>query len=335
MLDVASGDVPPVRQVRWRRRILAMAMWAVLFVAASVPIGIPTDPAYAFVWLWALAIAWNSDRPWREHLRFGRDWWPGVALLVAYTLSRGYADDGAVPHVRELVSADVHLSGWVTGGQPPTVWLQHSLFDPGAIRWWDVAASFVYFSHFVVTPAIAVVLWLRSRPLWAGFMRRWIGLSVAGVATYFAYPAVPPWLAGQYGGPVDIGRISTRGWDAIGLHGAGNVLNAAQLDASNPVAAMPSLHSAFALLAVLFVAPMVGRRWWPVLAAYPLAMTFTLLYGGEHWAIDVLVGWAYALATVLAAGAAERWWTRHRLERELAASIDDLEHQKRSAAVVD
>jgi hypothetical protein len=61
-------------------------------------------------------------------------------------------------------------------------------------------------------------------------------------------------------GPVE--RISTRGWRAIGLHGAGNVLNAAQLDASNPVAAMPSLHTAFALLAVAFFAPTVGRRWW-------------------------------------------------------------------------
>src|SRR3954467_15854459 len=127
MLDVASGDVPPVRQVRWRRRILAMAMWAVLFVAASVPIGIPTDPAYAFVWLWALAIAWNSDRPWREHLRFGRDWWRARDLLVAYTLSRGYADDGAVPHVHELVSFELHLSGWDTGGHLIAHWLRREL----------------------------------------------------------------------------------------------------------------------------------------------------------------------------------------------------------------
>ncbi len=107
-------------------------------------------------------------------------------------------------------------------------------------------------------------------------------------------------------------RISTRGWQAIGLHGAGNLLNAAQLDASNPVAAMPSLHTAFALLAVAFFAPALRRRWWPLLAAYPLAMTFTLVYAGEHWVIDVLVGWAYVAGVLGVVAAAERWRARRR-----------------------
>ena len=35
------------------------------------------------------------------------------------------------------------------------------------------------------------------------------------------------------------------------------------------------------------------RRWWPLLLCYPLAMTFTLVYAGEHYVIDVLVGWVY------------------------------------------
>jgi membrane-associated phospholipid phosphatase len=280
----------------------------VLFAAISVPVGLPTDPVYMFLWLWAVVIAWNIDRPWREHRRFARDWAPAVVLLVVYTLSRGYADRGVVPHVLKLVSTDVWLWGAATGGIPPTVWLQRELFDPVTIHWWDVAVSFVYFSHFVLTPGIAVVLWLRNRAWWAAFMRRWMALSAAGLATYFAYPAAPPWWAGQYGVTAPIGRISTRGWDGIGLHGAGNVLNAAQLDASNPVAAMPSLHSAFALLAVVFLARLARRRWWPVLAAYPLAMTFTLLYGGEHWFIDVLVGWAYVAVTMVAVSGAERWW---------------------------
>jgi membrane-associated phospholipid phosphatase len=310
MLDVAPSDPLATKQVWWRRRIVAMTACAVLFAVVSVPVGLPTDPAYVFLWSWAVVIAWNSDRPWRDHLRFARDWLPAVGLLLVYSLSRGYADQGVAPHVRELLSADVRLWGPVTGGLPPTVWLQRELYDPVAIHWWDVAVSFVYFSHFVVTPGIAVVLWLRNRALWAAFMRRWIALSAAGLATYFAYPAAPPWWAGQYGVTVPVGRISTRGWDAIGLHGAGNVLNAAQLDASNPVAAMPSLHSAFALLVVVFVARLVGRRWWPVLVMYPLAMTFTLVYGGEHWFIDVLVGWVYVFVTLVAVAGAERWWRR-------------------------
>ena len=76
-------------------------------------------------------------------------------------------------------------------------------------------------------------------------------LSVAGLVTYFVYPAAPPWWAAKYGLLEDVARISTRGWQAIGLHGAGNVLNAGQI-AANPVAAMPSLHTAFALFVVVF-----------------------------------------------------------------------------------
>ena len=49
-----------------------------------------------------------------------------------------------------------------------------------------------------------------------------------------------------------------------------------------------------------------------VLLAYPLAMTFTLVYTGEHYVIDVLVGWLYVALTFLVVGWAERWWARRR-----------------------
>jgi membrane-associated phospholipid phosphatase len=142
-------------------------------------------------------------------------------------------------------------------------------------------------------------------------MRRWITLSLAGLITYFLYPAAPPWWAYEHGYLAEpVARISTAGWNLIGLHGAGNTLNALQVEAANPVAAMPSLHTAYAMMAVAFFLPVVRRRWWPLLLAYPLAMTFTLVYSGEHYVIDVLVGWLYVAATFLAVGTAERVWRR-------------------------
>ena len=45
-------------------------------------------------------------------------------------------------------------------------------------------------------------------------------------------------------------------------HG-GNLLTAAQLDSANLIAAMPSLHSAFALFICVFFMPRVRKRWWP------------------------------------------------------------------------
>jgi membrane-associated phospholipid phosphatase len=39
---------------------------------------------------------------------------------------------------------------------------------------------------------------------------------------------------------------------------------------------------------------------------YVLAMAFTLVYGGEHYVFDVVVGWCYAIAVVAGAAALER-----------------------------
>jgi len=305
---------PPPPDDGGRRRLAAMSIWAVSFLAGWVLIGLPTDPLYAFAWLWAATIAWHSDRPRRSHLRFVRDWLPVVLLLTAYNLSRGFADNGATPHAMELVVADRWMFGWATDGQVPTIWLQQQLYDPLRIHWWDVLVSWVYFSHFVVALTVAVVLWLRERARWAAFMRRWAFLSASGLVTYFLYPAAPPWWAAQYGMLADVARISTRGWREFGMHGAGNLLNAGQI-ASNPVAAVPSLHTAFALFVVVFFLGTTRRRWWPLLLTYPLAMTFTLVYSGEHYVIDVLVGWAYVGLTFLAVGLGERWWAARKARR--------------------
>ena len=283
-----------------------MSVWVVVFAVGTYFIGVPTsDPLIAFGWLWLATIAWRNERPWREHLRFLRDWLPICLLLAVYNISRGYADNLFAPHVTPMITADRFLFGVV-----PTSWLQEHLWQPGVVQWWEVVVSIVYFSHFLTVPTIAVLLWMRSREHWARFMRRWFTLCVFGLITYFLYPAAPPWWAAQpeHGALIDASRISTNGWDAIGLHGAGNTLNALQVEASNPVAAMPSLHTAFALMAVVFFLPMVRRRWWPLLLAYPLAMTFTLVYTGEHYVIDVLVGWAYVGIVFVVVGLAERWW---------------------------
>jgi membrane-associated phospholipid phosphatase len=299
---------PPAPPVDLRkRRIIGLAIWAICFLVGTAFIGVPTsDPLIAFGWLWLATIAWRSYLPWKQHLLFLRDWLPIALLLVVYNISRGYADDLFAPHVTAMIDADEAI----TGGHVPTVWLQQHLYHAGQVQWWEVAVSLVYVSHFLTVPTVAVILWLRDRFQWARYMRRWFTLSVAGLITYFLYPAAPPWWAAEHGFIEPVARISTAGWNLIGLHSAGNSLNALQVEASNPVAAMPSLHTAYALMAVAFFLPVVRKRWWPLLLAYPLAMTFTLVYSGEHYVIDVLVGWLYVAATFFLVGLAERLWRR-------------------------
>ena len=304
---------PPASDLR-KRRTVGMLIWAAAFVGFVAFVGVPTsDPLTAFGWLWLATIAWRNYLPWREHLLFLRDWLPVVLLLVFYNLSRGAADKLFAPHVHFMIDADEGMFGWLTGGRIPTVWLQQHLYHPGRVQWWEVVVTLVYVSHFLTVPTVAVVLWLRNRALSYRFMRRWVALSLAGLVTYFLYPAAPPWWAWENGALTEqVYRISSNGFTAIGLHSAGNTLNAVQADQSNPVAAMPSLHTAYAMMAVAFFLPMVRRRWWPVLLAYPLAMTFTLVYTGEHYVIDVLVGWVYVAASFLLVGMGERRWARRR-----------------------
>jgi membrane-associated phospholipid phosphatase len=314
-----AARAKPEPPITLKRRVIGMVTVGAVLALLIEFTGLPTDPVKIFLCLLAVEIAWNSHRPWRSHANFVRDWIAVVILLVVYNFSRGYADNSVTPHITEMIHADEWLFGWGTGGEIPSVWLQDHLYHAARAQWYDVVVSFVYFSHFLAAPIVAAVLWFRNRPAWGAFVRRWFTLSALGLITYFVYPAMPPWLAAQDGylPPVAHG-VATRGWYAIGMVHGGNLLNAAQLDAANLIAAMPSLHSAFALLICIFFMQRTRKRWWPLLLAYPLAMTFSLVYAGEHYVIDVLVGWAYVGLSFLLVGLAERWW-RRRVQRSAAA----------------
>ena len=315
--DAADAQASPPPARFYRRRTIAMSIFTMVFVVQCVVWGLPTDTFLIFVWLALAAVCWNIEDPRRQLLRWFRDWGPILCLLLLYDFSRGFADNQREPHAAELVNADRFLFG----GQLPTLWLQHHLYDPVHAHWWDVLASFTYMSHFVTSLIVAAVLWMRNRERWASFMRRWCFLTAIALATYFVYPAAPPWWASQFGYITDhVERLSSRGWSAIGLSGTGRLLAHGQAGA-NSVAAMPSLHSAFALLLAVFFFSAVKKRWWPVLLLYPVAMTFTLIYCGEHYMIDVLIGWSYVAVTFAVVGAWERW-RPHRPYRSRPKSLE-------------
>jgi len=311
--DAARNDRPGRDR---RRRVIAVTAYGLAFVAYWKVVGLPTDPVLIFAFLWVAVAAWNAAAPWREHLRFARDWSPLIVILVGYNFSRGAADNlGIGVHVTEPIHADRWLAGWLTGGQIPTVWLQRHLYTPGHVHWYDVLGSFVYFSHFVAAMVVGAALWVRSRTVWAAFMRRFIALDVLGLTIYIAYPMAPPWWAAGHGLLPPVPRITNRGWDALGLHSAGRLVTKGQAVA-NPVAAMPSLHSAFALFIVAFFILRIRRMWTLLLLAYPLAMAWTLMYFSEHYLVDILAGWALAGLVLVLVGGAERWWgRRHRPAR--------------------
>lgn len=308
-----------------RPRLLAFGVYFLIFLVYWKVVGLPTDPIQIFLWLWAAEIAWNIGDPWRKHVGFLRDWWLIVAVLVVYNYSRGIADNLGVPlHIDE----PIHFDEALTGGTLPTAWLQHRLCGNPCTpktpaQWYDVVLGFVYFSHFVTAMIVAAVLWVRSRPLFVAFMRRFIALDVLGLIIYIAYPMAPPWWASVHGHIAQsIPRITDRGWELLGLHSAGKLMTGGAA-LSNPVAAMPSLHTAFATLVAVFAIATMRSRWRWLLLSYPLAMGLTLVYFGEHYVLDVLAGILCALAVVAAVGAGERWFAGRRLSAA-AEEPDDV-----------
>lgn len=293
---------------RWVRNALS-AVHLLALAALVVVQGLPTDRLSGLLWVLAGLACRCVGRGWRSGVRLLVDWVPLGAVLLLYDASRGIADTfGAPVHVTGPAAVDQALFGVV-----PTVWLQAHLTAPG---WLAVAVTLVYSSHFVVTPLVLAVLWLRDRARWGRYARLVVALSLAGLATYVLYPAAPPWLAAREGVIGAVSRRSGDGWAELGLPRAGALLSAGQ-GAVNPVAAVPSLHTAFAVLLCLFALPLVRRRWARVLlVAYAVAMPLALVWSGEHYVVDTLLGAAYAAGVCMAVPAMEG--VASRLQRRLS-----------------
>jgi membrane-associated phospholipid phosphatase len=305
-----SRAVPsaPADDRRWHRiRVGAAVAYAIALVVVVARAGVPTDRGSLLIIVLAGIGIPCLGRGWRAFGRALLDWLPFTAVLVVYDLSRGIADGVGLPlHVSDIAAADRGLFG----GTVPTVWLQRHFLDPGSPHWYDALATLVYISHFLATPAVAAVLWLRSREIWKAFIARVIALSAAGLVTYVLFPAAPPWYAAREGVIEPVIRASSRGWLWLHVNHAANLLDEGQA-AANPVAAMPSLHTAFATLIALFAISHLRSSWRWLAILYPTAMGLSLVYLGEHYVVDLLAGVVYALAVHWAITA----WTRRRAAR--------------------
>jgi membrane-associated phospholipid phosphatase len=140
---------------------------------------------------------------------------------------------------------------------------------------------------------LAAILWKFAHERFRRYTTLLVGLTFAALVTYVLYPAVPPWLASHNAEFPPTAKIIDEMWTHIGLGNGASVFSATGHFA-DPVAAMPSLHAAYPVLLMLFFWKSAGRFRW-LLPLYPLAMAFTLVYTGEHFVIDVIFGWLYAI----------------------------------------
>lgn len=294
--------------------------------------GIIIDRISVVLAITMLLVLGHLGRPWYRWRRLVVDLLLYSAMWLVYEETRGAADRLGMPLQVESVR---NIDRVLFFGADPAVWLQRRFYSPDVVRWYDIAASLVYYTHFVVPAVVIVALWLSDRHEWVRFMRRLATVLFVACVSFIVLPTAPPWMAGGGDRTIvldalePVARPTGRGWRHLGLDGFWHAWETGR-DWVNRVAAMPSLHAAFSLLVVVFTFTWIRSWWWRVaLLLFPCAMGVALVYLGEHYVIDVLVGWLVVAWSFMLWGRFERWSRR----RRAAASRNALESCIGNAAI--
>jgi hypothetical protein len=238
--------------------------------------------------------------------RYALDFLPFIVLMIVYEELRGVANLIS-PH--PYYAPQLDIDRWLFGGTVPTLWLQHELWH-GSLTWWNATLSLLIRLHFIVPPTLVFLTWLRNRALAYRFAATILAVSFLAVIGFAMWPAAPPWMASAHHwiGPlvrIDNLPIGGHRTSAAAVQSSDHSWISQQL-LRNDAAAMPSLHAAYALLVTLF-ALTLSRRWGLIALPYTAGMWFAIVYFGEHYVSDAIVGSALAAAVFFAL----RWvWPR-------------------------
>lgn len=136
-------------------------------------------------------------------------------------------------------------------------------------------------AHFVVTLGLLGWLWWRRADIYRPLRTTLVLANVIAFVVFWCYPVAPPRMLGHDGFS-----------DIVASSGAfGSWHTGALASAANQLAAMPSLHMAWAGWCALVVWRLTRRAWLRGLALlYPCMTAFAVLSTGNHYLLDVLAG---------------------------------------------
>ena len=168
----------------------------------------------------------------------------------------------------------------------PELSLNHLFVDA---HWLGIGANYYYSTlHFVLTPAILAWLYIRHQDRYVFYRRLIFATTVLALVGFYLMPLAPPRMLPGFTDTVLAWH--THGLYASGASPVGSV--------SNQYAAMPSLHTGWALWCAIAVADNVRRRWVKILAfCYPVATIIVIMGTANHYLLDAVGG-----AVTLSAG---------------------------------
>jgi hypothetical protein len=220
------------------------------------------------------------------------------AYVTAYKMPN---DDPEALERRVFVRYPVAVDRFIGAGTPPTLRLQRALGHPGRFAAWEKVLVWSHWLWFLFPHGTAAYLLFRHRDRFPRGAAQIYATFDLGLIGYWAVPTAPPWYAARQGlledgrtpevrrMMVEYGeRFWRSGWTPLyGVLGG------------NPLAAMPSLHFATSVTAAHVLAG-TGRTAGTLGWTYALTLGVALVYLGEHYVIDLLVG--LALAEAIRAG---------------------------------
>ncbi|HYM54559.1 MAG TPA: phosphatase PAP2 family protein [Solirubrobacteraceae bacterium] len=134
-------------------------------------------------------------------------------------------------------------------------------------------------AHFVVTLGLLGWLWWRRTDLYRPLRNSLVLVNLLAFIVFWRYPVAPPRMLGGF---TDV--VATTG--AIGSWHAGALASHA-----NELAAMPSLHMAWAAWCAMALWQLSSRRWVRAVAVlHPCLTAIAVLATGNHFVLDLLGG---------------------------------------------
>ncbi|MDQ3850879.1 MAG: phosphatase PAP2 family protein, partial [Actinomycetota bacterium] len=223
-----------------------------------------------------------------------------LAVLAAYmwvfkvTWELPY-DDPQKLRRRLQVRYPIRIDSLIGAGVPPTLRMQRALRDPTRVTPLDKAVAAGYASWFL-PHLILVWIWLRHPqyiPRAAGRLAASYHLTTP---FYYLLPTAPPWWASESRGEMN-GEVQRVLRHVIRDLRQKPRLNVDQTP-GNPWGSMPSDHvasAAITAMALSEVSVAYGVLGW----TYVAIASFSVVYLGEHYVLDVIVGLAMAEAVHL------------------------------------
>lgn len=216
------------------------------------------------------------------------DWSPFLFIMVSYDFLRNFTPLlNPNVHILEIPSLERDIFGVI-----PTVFLQSKLYHPLDLAWYDYFATIIYFFHFILWIAFGFILWVYNRSHFREFVTGISILSYAAWVTYIIYPAAPPWLIAEWGYLQGVSKIMFSTLEAVttstSLPTIYHNIN------PNLIAAIPSMHAAYPFLILLFC--LRFYKWKGLFfLPYVFSVWFSIIYLGEHFVVDLVLGAFYAL----------------------------------------